>query len=78
MTRSAYPIPTRKRTSYVANDGSEFDSEAKTRQHNAVLAINEICEDEGGWQGVVTASDVARFIISNMSAIAPWADDLNG
>lgn len=76
MARSTYPIPTRDRTVYLAHDGSEHESESKARQHNAQLSIQEICM-EGCYSGM-NAADVAQFIISNISALAPCADDLNG
>ena len=70
-------LPTRDRPEWQANDGNWYDSPSKARQVNARLAIREICAEEG-WQGVVTADDVAAFIMLNLSALAPWLDDLNG
>lgn len=77
MGRSTYPIPTRDTTEYQANDGNWYESDRKARQVNARLAIRQICAEQG-WQGVVTSDDVADFVMENLSALAPWLDDLNG
>lgn len=77
MAHSTYEIPCRDTREFQARDGQWYETERKARQINAKLAIMEIAE-EGSWQGVVTAADVSDFIIENLSALAPWLDDLNG
>ena len=76
MSISTYPIKTRNVIFFIAQDGQEFEDEGQCRKHNAKLAIETLCREES-WQGIVTADDVASFIINNMSSIVAWKDDLN-